>query len=749
MNYPDLSFFDKNGELPKIDNIYHVKQYGGWHVQLTGDWNGYVGLEGTPPFILSRHENQWKFPQIATSKNQIDKEKKRNDEINGSAGEIVAVLLDHNQKIIANGPRVKLLVSPANFSDQQLIQLIQDIGLMALSTTSCVNRSIGSGLAESEGATGFGMQWFSGIGLLSTASSLLDLAVTVQNNWPSIEKRPLRSFINEVASVPINTATITPQSLIKSKIGLSKKTELAMKRVESTQCPENEFLCFILDKYLRDLSLGFIQSLESLLLEDFDDSCWQNVRPRKLKNESLGTYDPESLRFIETAKQRAFLYKEQLSEIKVRILDLVSQLKSCAEWAERARMSSFLKQVRTPMEVGFPSLRITSSLTYGPIFNKYISCQGGVLKPVQCILPLFEHTHNGQVPPTWELFEIWCMAKLYSSFILYTNMRPPLNEPILFDIIQIDNKKGTLKLPKDQEFKLQSTLDNGDLISVSFWYEPKLKNLNGEERNPDIKISITTSSKTINHCFDAKYRDYQEKKRIYKIGKLKDEKRIDGKEQLKEDVLVTAKDKYLTPLGMDTSFILHTDSTIDYWGEVPFGRFFHEQFGVESDESNFVSHKYGAISLMPDKAVDAKFFKIIRLLFQYHNSLSTVCMNCNYQLKWPDDIQPSWLPKHISENELIERISHGTGDAGKGAGAYCSCPKCGDFWIIQVCWGTGHRILKIKDSFHRNSDHPEFRGKWMYICPECGSDPSLKDIKQRKNLFSQKEYLPKDECDDF
>jgi hypothetical protein len=93
-----------------------------------------------------------------------------------------------------------------------------------------------------------------------------------------------------------------------------------------------------------------------------------------------------------------------------------------------------------------------------------------------------------------------------------------------------------------------------------------------------------------------------------------------------------------------------------------------------------------------------------------------------------NDVHSSWKPDRISEEELIERVVYRKGRA-RGTGIYCSCPHCGSFWVVQSCYREHHHLLKFKDCFHRNSDHPEFKGKWMYICPDCGSDPSLVELR--------------------
>ncbi len=169
---------------------------------------------------------------------------------------------------------------------------------------------------------------------------------------------------------------------------------------------------------------------------------------------------------------------------------------------------------------------------------------------------------------------------------------------------------------------------------------------------------------------------------------------------------------------------MHTDKQIDFWGEVPINRVLREKFddtiGISGER--YISHEYGAIALKPGAGADRQLNRLIRLIFQYHGSFCNDCLFCGYKLR-KQDIQTSWIPTKISEEELTRRVKSGSSRSGRGTGLYCSCPKCGQFWIVQHCDGQNHRILKFYNCFHRHSDQPEYKGKWMYICPVCGSNP--------------------------
>ena len=58
---------------------------------------------------------------------------------------------------------------------------------------------------------------------------------------------------------------------MRKLVNPSKRRIFGIKRSESTLCPENEFLCHVLDYYLRDLAKGLADSLDSLVIEDISE----------------------------------------------------------------------------------------------------------------------------------------------------------------------------------------------------------------------------------------------------------------------------------------------------------------------------------------------------------------------------------------------------------------------------------------------------------------------------------------------
>jgi hypothetical protein len=692
MAYPKIYFADSRGELPWEDDVQYTRQYSGrWYVQIEGLWDGSIGLKSDSIIpLLKIGSNRWQLPQRTKHEREISKG------VASRTGQITAILLDASGEPVNSSPEAFLLVKPAGLTEQELEQLITEIGLLALSASSCVTSQLQVPVGENVETTMTGMGFSDSRGLLLTATSLLKLASVVQGNWVVIQKRPLRSFSRELGLVDTRKLINSPQLLIKAKIDPSKQRMMALTQFESTQCSENEFLCYILDVYLKDLVNGIANSLEKL---EIDDSFSPPSYPK----------DSKILSFLTRAKEQVQKFNQERGKERKIISKIVAQLRECAEWATNARHSLLLNKLLTPNEPSLPSQRLIGSPAYASIFEEYMNFESSIFPKIQPVIKLFKATYQGQVRSTWELYEIWCFVRLYNAFVTNLNMRPPLNEPTLFESMRIE--KGEIKIPINNVFRLQGAFDDGSQFNVSLWYQPKQYTNSNHLRIPDIRIDISTNSDTNTYYFDAKYRNY----------------RRQGSKQFVYDVIDVAKNKYLDSLEGIASFILHTDQQIDFWGEVPINRVLKEKFDdtLGTSEDRFISHKYGAIAFKPGVGANKQLNRLIRLMFQYHGSFSTDCLFCGHKLNLEQDTQTSWIPNKISQQELTSRVISGSSRTGTATGLYCSCPKCGQFWVVQHCYGNNHRILKFPNCFHRHSDHRKHKGKWMYICPVCGSDPLL------------------------
>jgi hypothetical protein len=730
-NYPIIRFVDDKGnELPtNKDGIQRVQQFRqSWKVKLSNEWHGKVEIIGNNSFYLSHiaETNVWELPRGSTSKG-----------LRGSAGIITVVLTDPHGKSI-DSSETKLAIEPANFTDAQLNQMIANIGTLALSVSSCVSREISIPIHELSGFEDIGLQWLPYKGLLVTTNALLDLASVVQQNWLELEKRPLKNIKIEAGIVNRSRIHTSPKLLVKAFAEPSRQSFMGMARTETTNCPENQFLCYVLDVYLQGVAGGLIKSLKSIALA-LDDVPIQLI-PNVSNGRNKARDDASFKKFRQNAQDKANLRNIEVIKLKKSINTKINNLKKNIEWAREARNSSLLKNIQTPISIPKTSLRLIGSPTYGAIYACFCASKGHVLEKIQNVISLFESTRKGFVRPVWEIYEIWCFVSIYSAFVLYGGMMPD-GSGNLFEKIRLEN--GEAKIPKKQPFCLVRELSDGRELKVALTYEPDKHNSHNELRTPDIFIEISIDGLSVQKfCFDAKYRSYSDQ----------------GNKQFTKDVLDTAKERYKQQLDLKACFILHSDKNYDYWGEVQFSRVLKEKFKIEteSDEcanesDEYAKHEFGAIALLPENS-EGQIKKIIQLLLRYHlsKSLATTCISCGYYLESTKDVFASWEPPDrykLSEKDFIYRVISDHPKSGRGTGVYCGCPKCGDFWVVQSC-RNHHHLLKSNNYFHRKSAHQEHHDKWMFICPVCGDDPSAAELKAKRGVYEIEDHNFSYEGDD-
>ncbi len=680
-NYPIIKFVDDYGNaLPSDeDGIQHIQQFRqSWQVCLSDRWLGKVRLQGNPSIDLLNvtKTNYWQFKN-----NQIP------PSIISSAGIVAVILVDEKGQNL-EVTKAKLTIHPASFTDLQLDQMIANIGTLAISVSSSVSRKVslpvGMSANDAKNYADLGMQWSPYQGLIITAEALLDLALVIQQNWFTIEKRPLKHIETTLSKVSRSRVYTSPQLLIKAYSQPTKQSFVGMARSETTNCSENQFLCYLLDIYLQDIAMGIIKSLESLSIDEVE----RRLIPIDRRNSDRYGSDRDFTKFRDNVQKSVNQRTQKINQFKSSVTQTINKLQECLNWAKHTRNSSFLKNVPTPHTLPTHSLRLTGSPAYGAIYACYSSTQGHLLENMQQNIFSFENLIQGNIKPIWEIYEIWCFVSIYSAFVLYAGMNYEPSEN-LFDNLTIS--MGTIQVPKNRPFRLSKELSDRRQLKVTLTYEAEQYNSFNQLRKPDILIEISINgSASSKFGFDAKYRNYQEQ----------------GYDRFQKDVIEIAKFRYQKELNLKACFILHTDKNYDYWGEVPFSRFAKENFRVGHNQNDYVGHQYGAISLTPDNA-EQQLKKIIRLLLQYHlhESLISTCISCGYSLN----------PKeHIFT---------------QGLSTYYGCPQCGDFWVANSCYGTHHHLLKFSNYFHHKSDHREHRDKWMFICPQCGSDPSESDLK--------------------
>lgn len=673
-NYPTIKFVDDRGNVLPTDEdgLQHIQQFRQfWQVCLSDRWLGKVRLLGNPNIDLLNvaKTNYWQFKN-----NQIP------PSIISSAGIVTIILIDDKGNQI-EATKTRLAIHPASLTDSQLDRMIADIGTLALSVSSCVNREIKILTAQASGETGYGQKWSPYQGMLTTADALIELTSVMQQNWIALEKRSLKDIETTIGKVNRSRVYTSPKLLIKAYSQPAKQNFMGMVRTETTNCSENQFLCYLLDIYLQDVAQGVISSLKALKID--------NVESRLIPSRRS---DSDFTKFRDNIQKTVNQRTKRINQFELSVKEKIKQLQECQIWAKYARNSSFLRNISTPHTLPNHSLRLTGAPAYGAIYACYSSTQGHLLENLQQQILSFENLAPKNIKPVWEIYEIWCFVSIYSAFILYSGMSYEPSEG-LFENLTVSI--GTIQIPKNRPFRLSKELGDRRQLTVTLTYESEQYNLYGKLRKPDILIEVSINGMSVSKFgFDAKYRNYRDQ----------------GYDRFQKDVIDIAKSRYQEELKLQACFVLHTDRNYDYWGEVPFSRFAREKFRVSQNKNDYVGHQYGAIALFPDsdpEKANQQLKKIIRLLLQYHlhESLISTCISCGYSL---------------APQENIFR---------QGLSTYYGCPQCGDFWVVNSCYGTHHHLLKFSNYFHHKSDHPEHRDKWMFICPECGSDPSEADLR--------------------
>lgn len=673
-NYPTIKFVDDRGNVLPTDEdgLQHIQQFWQfWQIYLSDRWLGKVRLLGNPNIDLLNvaKTNYWQFKN-----NQIP------PSIISGAGIVTVILIDEKGNQI-EATKTRLAIHPASLTDSQLDRMIADIGTLALSVSSCVNREIKISSDQASDETSYGQKWSPYQGMLTTAEALIELTSVMKQNWIALEKRSLKDIETTIGKVSRSRVYTSPKLLIKAYSQPAKQNFMGMVRTETTNCSENQFLCYLLDIYLQDVAKGIISSLKALKID--------NVERRLIPSRRN---DHQLTKFWEDTQKNIDQRTKKINQFELSVKGKIKQLQECLVWAKYARNSSFLRNVSTPHTLPNHSLRLTGSPAYGAIYACYSSTQGHLLENLQQQILSFENLAPKNIKPVWEIYEVWCFVSIYSAFILYAGMSYEPSEDLFENLIV---SMGTIQIPKNRPFRLSKELGDRRQLTVTLTYESEQYNLYGKLRKPDILIEVLINGMSVSKFgFDAKYRNYRDQ----------------GYERFQKDVIEIAKFRYQKELSLKACFILHTDKNYDYWGEVPFSRFAQEKFQFGQNKNDYVGHQYGAIALFPDADPDKanqQLKKIIRLLLQYHlhESLISTCISCGYSLN----------PK---QNIFTQGLS-----------TYYGCPECGDFWVVNSCYGDHHHLLKFSNYFHRKSDHPEHRDRWMFICPECGSDPSPDELR--------------------
>jgi len=711
VSLPTITFQDPQGELPYIDDdCQHTREFAAeWSIKLSERWNGRVALAGKPLLLLESDDGiTWVLPQTLSKR----KDRELRETVKSPVGILTAVLTDSQGEPV-QGTQKKLEVGPQNITDSELQALLEDIGLLALSTSTYLQAQLRQPIRE-----GAGTDTFTGktpvACYFESAEALIGLAETVKQSWPLVCQRPLSTIEMEVG-VQRKFHPASPQSIIDAKIKPAHKARLGLVRISTGDCSENRFLCYVLDRFMILLGTFYVNLLNTLAAE-FEEEA-KDRKDREGSRDNEGELAP----FPQTTQNKAEDKRKEAGEESQRLQgqakQMAGRLEQYIEWARHARAAVFLRDVITPENLPPPSQRLLGTPGYATIASRFYNSYRSSLAEPQNAFALFRKIQLGNVRSTWELYEIWCLVRIYSFFV--TKLGFKTNGTYLFDELTV--RRGELYIPRNTEFGLVLKVEDGPELKAVFYYELELFK-DGGFNKPDIFIELVVAGEKLSFALDAKYRDYS----------------MQGVSQIVEDVEGCAQNKYRIPHELDGSFILHTDERFDYWGEMPLAvqieKIYRSAVDAHKGQQTYVGHRQGAIRLRPGRNPDKQIRKLASLMLQYHGRLVGICIHCVRRLK-PENgeiqLQPTGKSNNVknetptvqtnSRKDRIELVE-GLISLGKYVGErvqplYFLCDSCARLWVVQHCGQRDHLILKAGDlTLHERMPNQG----WWYVCPTCG-----------------------------
>lgn len=710
MTLPTFEIVDEMGDsLPYLSDeldVQYTRLYGRrWFVHVDGRWQGEVALlsDDKIPLPLLPISGQPGFWYLPSEKEAPPKLQARYRQTIGGAGRLKIGLIDEKGRPIPNVPVKYLDIFPGNIAPEHLLQMLNDIGLLALSAKSqVVSRDLVAPLGEGQGLTKPGFGWDTSEGLLTTATAVQELVRVLQQELPRLKSRPLRSITVQVGPTRVDKALNQPSTLPKLYTSHGRRTIIGQTRVETLDCSENQAVLFIL--HLLEILIPYLKMCLEAELPPI--SFLSGGIPRKQTPQQKEFF--RELGIIQKQRQ------EQRRNLLERRKGVTAQLTKSLEWVTQERNDSFWRKLSQPAAMPPCSLWLMGSPSYTAIYSLFQKLWGNTRTHLDPVLFLLENTQQGHIHPVWKIYELWCFINLYYALALEIQGLRSIG-PDLLEMLTL--KKGELHLPGNTPFSLVGKLPDGSALQFTLWYEPRLKASDGNSLTPDILVELRIRSRKMYFVFDCKYRDYQSQ----------------GASQLVDDVLGVAKAKYLESgfkfendqrrLNVKASFIIHTSRKFDYWGEVPLRTFIaehSEHFGSDAAsqsydvkvkkglaypgqylrQEDFAAHRYGAIFLRTgysEKPPLHQFRRLVYLMLYYFAHEVGYCPHCGVSAKFPED-------------------PHGV----QGKGTYLSCPNCGRFWIDHFCGGIEHHpIIKLgTDGFHRSANNSN---GWVCVCPSCGN----------------------------
>lgn len=585
-----------------------------------------------------------------------------------------------------------LYIVAGSISESEYALLLDRLGQLAVTSRSGITAPV-------EGRLPVGLEnagkWVS-MPMLSHALAVLDFWSVFRQKWAIIVRNPVSQARRIPQHVRANTpiAQRSPKAL-RQMVAHPGRNRLWLPLLqEDMDTPENRFIAFALNslssqaKSLGQAFNGMASRFEQDLARPPKDA---GDHAQRLWNQGRAT-----------ARQAA----DELRHIAAHLCE-------AEEWASVHLRTPFLTRsvaaARPPRQ---PSLQLTRSPGYGAIYAAYRRIFASDETEVK-LDTVRRGLMTRAVRTTHELYELWLFLETYALLVERFGFRPDGEEPVA----HLEMQMGCLKLERKQTYALRLHLEN-NTDSPDYYiyltYEPQVEytpctlakscfipgvcqrlrcyepHRKPYPHGPDLDVVTEHNGERHRFAIDAKYRDYAAQPLFQG-----DAKKYGYETTFDNDVLGTAKQKYLNGIGYEAAFVVHSDAVgkYTYFGDTLFPVKSHreEAAGLPA----YPGHRYGAVFAVPWKTGNLE--RLLKCLLMYHAGWYDICWICRRRLLC--ETHEQWNPPG--------RVS-----------TYFQCKHGHGFWAISHCQGPEkHRLIKLgEESFHRTKPG----NVWNCECPECG-----------------------------
>ncbi|MCL4835377.1 MAG: hypothetical protein KJZ86_23260 [Caldilineaceae bacterium] len=574
----------------------------------------------------------------------------------------------------------RLYIAAASLHEEQYDALLDRIGQLAATDNGAVSSPIAGFLPSHLSDSG---QWLH-TPSVRNALALLDFYRVCYSAWHHIEAVPARAMRSDTRRAAVDGPLASRSPLLTQRVSERPghtSVNLPVK-VESFDCPENQFLSYVLTHFLFR-----IDEAEHELKEFADRLGVKRQKPPKDERDAIKVWE----RGVNSAKAAVQKIKE-----------LCQELSAAKTWATQRKKSHPLHHIK-PRTVHQPSLWLLRSPGYSTVYRAFRDLVGDVARQVQ-----LDKTRRGleerAVRPSAELYQIWLFVEIYAMLQERFGFRRTSPSPFYWlhlngDLLAIrEGAPVTLELAvqgRESTYQIrlsyEQTLPYPACEPGKRCYLPQVCAslpcyVSGDDKNlrPDIVLETTHAGVTKRFIIDAKYRRY-----AHQRGFSNDLRQFGVDTQFDADVLGTAKQKYLDGLDTDAAFIVHSDpdKSYTYFGERVFEPHPHRE--ASAKQSLFPAHRYGAVYATPTQLTNLEI--LLRCFLMYHAGWYDICWTCG-----------SPLQPQSKEGKL---------------GVNFQCENGHVFWVKSNCGPKEHLLIKLgKQSFHKVA--PD--NIWNCSCPECG-----------------------------